>query len=59
MLIQTQIIIMPNLYLNIYTPYIDTDKFGILKDGMDCLGKLNLDFNEVYYIQVSYLDISP
>jgi len=35
--------------VNIYTPYIDTDKFGILKDGMDCLGKLNLDFNEVYY----------
>jgi len=35
--------------VNVYTPYIDTDKFGILKDGMDCLGKLNLDFNEVYY----------
>jgi 7-cyano-7-deazaguanine synthase len=35
--------------VNVYTPYMDTDKFGILKDGMDCLGKLNLDFNEVYY----------
>jgi 7-cyano-7-deazaguanine synthase len=35
--------------VNVYTPYIDTDKFGILKDGMDCLEKLNLDFNEVYY----------
>ena len=32
-----------------YTPYLDTDKFGILKDGSDCLGKLGLDFNEVYY----------
>jgi 7-cyano-7-deazaguanine synthase len=32
-----------------YTPYLDTDKFGILKDGNDCLSKLGLDFNEVYY----------
>ena len=32
-----------------YTPYLDTDKFGILKDGDKCLGKLGLDFNEVYY----------
>ena len=32
-----------------YTPYLNTDKFGILKDGNDCLGKLGLDFNEVYY----------
>jgi 7-cyano-7-deazaguanine synthase len=32
-----------------YTPYLHTDKFGILKDGNDCLGKLGLDFNEVYY----------
>ena len=32
-----------------YTPYLNTDKFGILKDGSDCLGKLGLDFNEVYY----------
>jgi 7-cyano-7-deazaguanine synthase len=32
-----------------YTPYINTDKFGILKDGNDCLGKLGLDFNEIYY----------
>jgi len=32
-----------------YTPYLDTDKFGILQDGSDCLGKLGLDFNEVYY----------
>jgi 7-cyano-7-deazaguanine synthase len=35
--------------VNVYTPYMDTDKFGILEDGMDCLEKLNLDFNEVYY----------
>ena len=32
-----------------YTPYLHTDKAGILKDGNDCLGKLGLDFNEVYY----------
>ena len=32
-----------------YTPYLNTDKFGILKDGNDCLGKLGLDFNEIYY----------
>ena len=32
-----------------YTPYLHTDKFGILEDGDNCLGKLGLDFNEVYY----------
>ena len=32
-----------------YTPYLHTDKFGILEDGNNCLGKLGLDFNEVYY----------
>ena len=31
-----------------YTPYLDTDKFGILKDGESCCECLNLDFNEVY-----------
>ena len=31
-----------------YTPYLHTDKFGILEDGNNCLGKLGLDFNEVY-----------
>ena len=33
----------------VYTPYLHTDKFGILEDGNKCLGKLGLDFNEVYY----------
>jgi 7-cyano-7-deazaguanine synthase len=31
-----------------YTPYLDTDKFGILKDGERCCKKLDLDFNEIY-----------
>jgi 7-cyano-7-deazaguanine synthase len=34
--------------VNIYTPYIDTDKFGILQDGEKCCNELGLDFNEVY-----------
>ena len=34
--------------VNIYTPYIDTDKFGILQDGEKCCEQLDLDFNEVY-----------
>jgi 7-cyano-7-deazaguanine synthase len=34
--------------VNIYTPYLHTDKFGILQDGLECCEKLNLDFNEVY-----------
>ena len=34
--------------VNIYTPYLDTDKFGILKDGESCCECLRLDFNEVY-----------
>jgi len=31
-----------------YTPYIDGDKYDILKDGEYCCKKLGLDFNEVY-----------
>lgn len=31
-----------------YTPYLDTDKFGILKDGLACCNELGLDFDEVY-----------
>jgi len=31
-----------------YTPYLDTDKFGILQDGNSCVECLGLDFNEVY-----------
>jgi 7-cyano-7-deazaguanine synthase len=34
--------------VNIYTPYIDTDKFGILQDGEVCCKELGLDFDEVY-----------
>ena len=30
------------------TPYLDGDKFDILKDGEVCCDKLHLDFNEVY-----------
>jgi 7-cyano-7-deazaguanine synthase len=31
-----------------YTPYLDTDKFGILEDGVECCIQLGLDFDEVY-----------
>ena len=31
-----------------YTPYLHTDKFGILQDGEACCEKLELDFDEVY-----------
>jgi 7-cyano-7-deazaguanine synthase len=34
--------------VNIYTPYIDTDKFGILEDGVECCKQLSLNFDEVY-----------
>jgi 7-cyano-7-deazaguanine synthase len=34
--------------VNLYTPYLHTDKFGILQDGDDCCERLMLDFNEVY-----------
>ena len=35
-------------YIGFYTPYLNTDKFGILEDGLKCCDKLGLDFNEVY-----------
>jgi len=31
-----------------YTPYLNTDKFGILQDGEKCCEKLGLDFDELY-----------
>ena len=31
-----------------FTPYLDTDKFGILQDGEKLCEILGLDFNEVY-----------
>ena len=34
--------------VDFYTPYLHTDKFGILQDGAVCCDQLGLDFNEVY-----------
>lgn len=31
-----------------FTPYLNTDKFGILQDGVELCEKLGLDFDEVY-----------
>ena len=31
-----------------YTPYLETDKFGILEDGQVLCAELGLEFNEVY-----------
>jgi len=31
-----------------YTPYLHTDKFGILEDGQVCCVELGVDFDEVY-----------
>jgi 7-cyano-7-deazaguanine synthase len=31
-----------------YTPYLHTDKFGILQDGERCCEYLDLDFDEIY-----------
>ena len=31
-----------------YTPYLEDDKFGILKDGEKCCEQLGLNFDEVY-----------
>ena len=31
-----------------FTPYLDTDKFGILQDGEKLCEILGIDFNEVY-----------
>jgi 7-cyano-7-deazaguanine synthase len=35
-------------YVSMYTPYLHTDKFGILEDGLKCCEQLGLDFDEVY-----------
>ena len=37
-----------NELVNFYTPYLDTDKLGILKDGAICCEALGFDFNEIY-----------
>jgi 7-cyano-7-deazaguanine synthase len=34
--------------VEMYTPYLHIDKFGILEDGNSCCECLGLDFNEVY-----------
>lgn len=34
--------------VNFYTPYLETDKFGILQDGERLCKELGLDFDEVY-----------
>lgn len=34
--------------VEMYTPYLHTDKFGILQDGVKCCDRLHIDFNEVY-----------
>ena len=31
-----------------FTPYLETDKYGILQDGQTLCGELGLDFNSVY-----------
>jgi 7-cyano-7-deazaguanine synthase len=41
-----------------YTPYLDTDKFGILQDGEKCIKTLGLDFDTVYFFtNTSYKQI--
>lgn len=35
-------------YVDFYTPYLNTDKFGILNDGVGCCNVLGLSFDEVY-----------
>ena len=45
--------------VSIYTPYLHTDKFGILEDGLLACEKLGLDFDEVYKrTNTSYKPIS-
>ena len=34
--------------VNYETPYLETDKYGILQDGQELVEKLGIDFNEVY-----------
>jgi 7-cyano-7-deazaguanine synthase len=35
-------------YVRHYTPYLHTDKFGILEDGLKCCEYLHLNFDKVY-----------
>jgi len=34
--------------VSLYTPYLQTDKYGILEDGAKCCDTLHIDFDEVY-----------
>jgi 7-cyano-7-deazaguanine synthase len=34
--------------VDFYTPYMESNKFGILQDGEKCCKQLDLDFNEIY-----------
>lgn len=34
--------------VNFYTPYLEINKYDILKDGLKCCNELGLDFDEVY-----------
>ena len=34
--------------VSVYTPYLDTDKYGILQDGLNCCKLLHIVFDEVY-----------
>lgn len=34
--------------VSLYTPYLHTDKFGILEDGEKCCKELGIDFDQVY-----------
>jgi 7-cyano-7-deazaguanine synthase len=34
--------------VTVYTPYLEGNKYTILKDGLECCEKLGLDFDEVY-----------
>jgi 7-cyano-7-deazaguanine synthase len=44
--------------VTVYTPYLHTDKLGILRDGEICCQKLYLDFDEVYkHTNTSYKPI--
>ena len=40
---------MQSILIVVYiTPYLDGDKFDILKDGVECCDQLGLDFDTVY-----------
>jgi 7-cyano-7-deazaguanine synthase len=34
--------------VSLYTPYLNSTKFGILRDGEKCCDKLHIDFDDVY-----------